>query len=303
LPQVDPEAVVIRLRVAEPIDLALTHRPHRKAAWELARCHGSCDIAIRRGRYLLEVGDGPNSRSGSIYLDVKRSGTYELKPAAQDTLASGVVLGALGPGVMGIGIGLMAATTGDQEDGDGLFWGGAGIFSLGAMATAGGYHLFSNRPRLGFAAKKVPRGAAVEAWPREIPAERDSAYDEERGVPPGYRVRSEPRRGPLLAGMIVFGSSYGIMAAVGAATSQESSSNDRYTALMIPVVGPMLVPVRDQDDRGSLILFGAGPQMAGVAMMLLGALSERETLVPDSTVAVTPFVSPHAAGMAVGGTL
>ena len=52
-----------------------------------------------------------------------------------------------------------------------------------------------------------------------------------------------------------------------------------------------------------MILFGAGPQVAGLALVLAGVASERETLVPHPPVSVTPVLAPGTAGVVVGGQL
>ena len=303
VPQLDPYAVVIRLRVQEPVDLALTQRQRKQPSYEFARCRGSCDIAIRPGSYLLEVGDSEETRAGVVALNVSQAGTYRLTPSARDSLLPGALLAAIGPGVMGAGIGIAAANA-DNNDASGLYWAGAGTFAAGGMLTGLGYFLYADRPRITFEEGVVPRESAVEVTPTVVPGERELAYREDLPVPPGYRVRREPRRGLLTTGLIMFGASYGIMAGIGAAAlvddDEQSSENAR---LLVPIIGPVLMPLEDEDSRGSLILFGAGPQAAGLALIMAGVMSERQTLVPDTRVSVTPVLAPGTAGVVVGGQL
>ncbi len=302
LPQFDPYAVVVRLRVDEPVDLAFVYRKRKQPAYELARCSGSCDIAIRPGRYRLEVGDSPDTRAGVVSFDVTRAGTYHLKPSARDTLLPGAILAALGPAVMGAGIGIVAAQTADETDGP-LYWAGAGIFAAGSVITGAGYYLYADRPRVTFAAGDVPPDRALGAGPTQMPNERELSYQEGQPVPPGYHVRREPKKGLLTTGILMFGISYGIMAALGTAALIDEDETDENEKLLIPVVGPLFLVRDDSDDGGGLLLFGTAPQAAGLALIMAGALSERLTLVPDAGVRVAPLLAPGTAGMVVGGQL
>jgi hypothetical protein len=203
---------------------------------------------------------------------------------------------------MGAGIGIAAANA-DHNDDPGLYWAGAGTFAVGGMLTGLGYFLYADRPRITYEEGTVPRESAVEVNPTVVPGERELAYREDLPVPPGYRVRREPRRGLLTTGIIMFGASYGIMAGIGAAALVDDDESSENARLLVPVIGPVLMPLEDEDSRGSLILFGAGPQVAGLALIIAGAMSERQTLVPDTPVSVTPVLAPGTAGVVVGGQL
>jgi hypothetical protein len=103
----------------------------------------------------------------------------------------------------------------------------------------------------------------------------------------------------MTAGLITFGAAYGLMATIGAAMSKE---NSEYLRMLIPIVGPGLVDV-EEDERPGLVLYGSIPQLAGALMLVWGATSERQSLVRESSVSVTPVITPGGGGLLVGGAL
>src|SRR6185437_5385057 len=78
----------------------------------------------------------------------------------------------------------------------------------------------------------VPQSVALSG-PRVI-----TDWEEGEAIPPGYHLSSRIRRGPVIAGAIVFGALYLLSTLVAA----EGSSNDgnHEGALFIPAVGPFV---------------------------------------------------------------
>jgi hypothetical protein len=138
-------------------------------------------------------------------------------------------------------------------------------------------------------------------WPRTIP------FDEERSVPPGYRLGTEPRRGMWVTGLSIFASTYGLTALVGGAILSEDGDEEAGW-LLLPVVGPVGFGAQNgldnADDRrafASMTLL-AGAQTAGLTLLIVGLVSERKVFKRND-VASAPEVRlvPTTTGAALVG--
>jgi hypothetical protein len=117
----------------------------------------------------------------------------------------------------------------------------------------------------------VPQSVALSG-PRVI-----SDWEEGETVPPGYHVSTRIRRGPVIAGAIVFGVLYGLSTLVAA---EASDGSDKETALFVPALGPF-IQMGSTHDGGSLWLLAVDglAQTAGLAMFVYGIASPKTVLV------------------------
>ena len=253
----NPNFVVIGLTVDEPVDLALTRRKGGQPSYEYARCVGSCEIAIKPGKYRLEIGDSEETRAGKLDLELDQPGNYRLSPASRQTLLPGALLAALGPGLMGAGTGLFFSGMANPGN-DLLPFGGAFLLAAGAGMTFVGIHLYSRKPRVDFEPGRVRRDNAVEAYPKVVTHERAIVHEEGQPVPRGFRVRREPSYGLWTAGITTFGVSYGLTALAGGILVGNSDSPASDARVFIPVGGPLLV--------GGGWQIAALPQLIGLAL-------------------------------------
>ena len=134
-----------------------------------------------------------------------------------------------------------------------------------------------------------------------LPPGMELPYEEGDTIPDGYRLRTQPRRGLIVAGSIVTGVPWmiSVTSAVGA------DFDDKSGFLLVPVVGPWLMllaggasddhcdPLSDcrgqQSAERSLIVFDGLMQTAGAAMFIAGIAFPRKRLVrKDVTVSLVP---------------
>jgi hypothetical protein len=115
-------------------------------------------------------------------------------------------------------------------------------------------------------------------------------YVEGMATPPGYHLEENPRKGLVIAGAVVLGTTYALSAMIGAASS---NSDDRY--LMIPVAGPFFdlaargnhgcattgCDVFDPVIKTYLALDGAA-QTAGGILLAMGFIFQKKEFVSDS---------------------
>lgn len=136
-------------------------------------------------------------------------------------------------------------------------------------------------------------GIAPDAWkPGEPP-------------PPGYRV-SERRAWPFLPGLIVFTTSWGTSAILGAFAAAVGTNKAAAGVFIIPVVGPFIdlgwqkmIPA----DAVFTAVMG-GLQTVGAAGLIAGlVLPKQQKLVRNfASLELTPVVTPTSQGFGLTGT-
>lgn len=143
-------------------------------------------------------------------------------------------------------------------------------------------------------------------------------------IPPCYRLETEPRKGLVIAGAVTFGALYLLSAVAGAALEADTNATyapddeqDAFWPLLLPVVGPFaaLGTIKSSGEEDSftagrtilLLVDGLG-QGIGLAMLISGALAEREMLVWDgvsgtgSQLSLGPAALGHGAwGLGLAG--
>jgi hypothetical protein len=121
----------------------------------------------------------------------------------------------------------------------------------------------------------VPQSVALSG-PRII-----NDWEEGDPVPPGYHPTTRVRKGPVIAGSIVFGVFYLIstlVAAVGSDTNQGSGNPE--AALWIPAVGPFIQMGSTSTAVGNWVLAIDGiAQSGGLALLIYGVAAPRTVLV------------------------
>ena len=138
----------------------------------------------------------------------------------------------------------------------------------------------------------VPQSVALSG-PRII-----TDWDDGEPVPPGYHRSSRIRRGPVIAGSIVFGIFYLVSTAVAAgATDANGRSTD--ISLWVPGLGPFL---QMSGTTGALAMWALGvdglAQSAGLALLIYGLASPRTVLVRnDLGLRVLPEAHPSGGGL------
>lgn len=143
----------------------------------------------------------------------------------------------------------------------------------------------------------VPQSVAISG-PRVI-----KDYTEGDPVPPGYHPDTRVRKGLVIGGSVLFGTTYLLSALVGAAVND---TGGRGTFLMLPVVGPFLQMAVTDSSTGNVVLAIDGlAQGAGALMFILGITSPRTVLVRNdlAEVRLTPMkVGERGSGLGLLGT-
>jgi hypothetical protein len=139
------------------------------------------------------------------------------------------------------------------------------------------------------------------------PTSRELRYDAGDAIPPGYRLREQPRMGLVIAGSIVTAVPW--MFSIIAAT--DSNFDDKTGFLVVPAVGPWLMLLAggasdrpctssstvdfcsssnsDRSGERALLVFDGLMQTAGATMFVLGMAFPRKRLVrEDVSVSLVP---------------
>jgi hypothetical protein len=123
-------------------------------------------------------------------------------------------------------------------------------------------------------------------------------WQEGEPVPSGYHPSTHIRRGPVIAGSIIFGVFYLFATfAASAATDIHGTSTD--PALWIPCVGPFIQMGSTSSALGNWALGVDGlAQSAGLALLIYGIASPSVVLVRnDLGLRVLPHVNPGGGGL------
>jgi len=170
----------------------------------------------------------------------------------------------------------------------------------------------------------VPQSVAFSG-PRVI-----ADWSEGEPIPPGYHESTRIRKGLVIGGAVLFGSTYllsAFTATVGAAdastncaidsslgSTQSCNSGNPLTALFIPAVGPFVQMAHSGNTAVGnfwLALDGVA-QVGGIVMFIAGLAAPKTVLVrndlgsivhkKDFELSLAPLVSPQRQGMGVVGT-
>jgi hypothetical protein len=126
-----------------------------------------------------------------------------------------------------------------------------------------------------------------------------SDWPEDEPAPPGYHRSMRMRRGPIIAGSILFGITY--TTTVLSAAALRDAGNSTYGWLYLPAIGPLI----DLTNSGSatastfLVLDGLA-QSAGLALLIWGLTSPSPVIVRNQIDA--PRVMPAPILFAHGGS-
>jgi hypothetical protein len=157
----------------------------------------------------------------------------------------------------------------------------------------------------------VPQSVALSG-PREI-----KGWTEGDEVPPGYRTVKRTRKGLVIGGAVLFGTTYLITALVGAIADDYNSScgglferscstpRPNVTALYVPAIGPFIQIANTSSATTSTALAIDGlAQSAGAVMLIVGLTSPKTVLVRNdlAEIRVTPMVGGGTTGAALTGT-
>jgi len=145
-------------------------------------------------------------------------------------------------------------------------------------------------------ASATPAGSSAPTAP--MPYTLD--YDEGRPIPPGYRVSSTIREGPLIAGGVMYWTGYVTSVVAASIVSNSRCAGDRtvgcyydgrnYYLLDIPLAGPFLGIAALHPEPAPLAgLIALGTlQVAGAALALTGLVVKKKVLVRDASLSAGP---------------
>jgi hypothetical protein len=171
-------------------------------------------------------------------------------------------------------------------------------------------HLSSSFAKVAYAdeegAAPPPRGftdpRVITGWSRWEP------------IAPGYHWSTRPRRGLVIAGVIVFGSAYLLSMLLAPLVSGFASfagnTNTSVGALFVPGVGPFIEIGQSLGATASFYFALDGlAQLGGIAMIVAGLNVPKAVLVPNHYGASTgvqfsfvPIVAPGRQGLGLVGT-
>lgn len=129
-------------------------------------------------------------------------------------------------------------------------------------------------------------------------------YTEGDPVPTGYHVESRVRRGPIIAGTIMAGTTYFVNLLV--ADVEERDGDDRSTWLYVPGVGTWAYvddACDDERDGCSFVIMHSLTHSIGLAMIIYGIAAPKQLLVRDTAaLRITPYLARSTSGIAATGS-
>jgi hypothetical protein len=138
----------------------------------------------------------------------------------------------------------------------------------------------------------VPQSVALSG-PRVI-----NDWEEGEEVPPGYHPSTRIRKGPVIAGSIVFGVFY-LFSTLVAAAATDANGHTTDGALWVPGIGPFIQMGNTTSALGMWALGVDGlAQSGGLALLIYGIASPRTVLVRnDLGLRVLPEAHPGGGGL------
>jgi hypothetical protein len=137
----------------------------------------------------------------------------------------------------------------------------------------------------------VPQSVALSG-PRMI-----KDWDPGQPIPYGYHAETRARKGPIIAGALVFGVPYlysAFAASIGEDASRSSGSNP-VASLYVPVLGPFLeMSQTDSATARFILILDGAAQATGAALLVYGIMSPKPVLVRnDLAMTVVPMRLAH----------
>jgi hypothetical protein len=133
-------------------------------------------------------------------------------------------------------------------------------------------------------------------------------WDSGQPIPPGYHEEEHARKGLIIGGAVLFGTTYLLSAVTAAAYSDANIGNGgTATALYVPGVGPFIEIGQVSSATGSLFLALDGIcQLGGITMFALGLAYPNKELVRNDFGGIhlhlAPIVARDKQGMGLVGT-
>jgi hypothetical protein len=121
----------------------------------------------------------------------------------------------------------------------------------------------------------VPQSVAMSG-PRFI-----KDWEPGQPIPYGYHAENRVRKGPIIAGSVLFGVFYGLSSFSASVGQDSSTGTNRLESLYIPVVGPFaqLFQTHSSATGDYFLIVDGGAQAAGVILFIYGMTSPRPLLV------------------------
>jgi hypothetical protein len=131
-------------------------------------------------------------------------------------------------------------------------------------------------------------------------------WDPNTPIPPGYHVEEHARKGLIVGGAVLFGTTY-LLSAISAAAVSDSNAATTANALYIPAVGPFIQMGQSTSATEGLFLALDGLcQVGGIAMFIGGLAAPNKELVRNDFgglhLHLAPIVGKDKQGMGLVGT-
>jgi hypothetical protein len=160
----------------------------------------------------------------------------------------------------------------------------------------------------GYAPYPPPPGYYAYPAPPEQPPD-ELPYEEGDPVPDGYQPVSRMRKGLVIAGSVVFGTTYLISVVTAAQVADVEGDAEEVWPLFVPIAGPFIAMGTTDawggaDDGssglGAVLLLDGLAQVAGAAMFIGGVASTKTVLKRTATndVQLDVQVRPNGVGLA-----
>jgi hypothetical protein len=128
-------------------------------------------------------------------------------------------------------------------------------------------------------------------------------WDSSQPIPPGYHKEEHARKGLIIGGAVLFGTTYLLSALTGALANDLGGSA---TGLFIPAIGPFVQMGQGGTATGEFLLaFDGILQCGGIVMFGLGLGYPSTELVRNDfgfSLHLQPMLGPSQQGMGLGGT-
>jgi hypothetical protein len=150
--------------------------------------------------------------------------------------------------------------------------------------------------------QQMPAPQSAPMSPRVI-----KDWDESQPIPPGYHQESHVRRGLVIGGAVLFGTTYLLSALSAAVVSDANSgSSNPAAALYIPAVGPFVEMGQvGSATAGFFLALDGLCQVGGITMFIVGLASPKTELVRNDfgfQLHLAPIISRDHSGMGLVGT-
>jgi hypothetical protein len=130
-------------------------------------------------------------------------------------------------------------------------------------------------------------------------------YNEGDPVPAGYHVESRVRRGPIIAGTIMAGTTYVVNLMVADIDDNDGDHDDRSTWLYVPGVGTWAYvddACDNERDGCSFVIMHSLTHSIGLAMIIYGIAAPKQVLARDTAaLRITPYLARSTSGIAATG--